>query len=129
MNQDYNEYEENHRPNRGERKRQSKRSRQNFKNNINDFVFDDESYNKEEDNMNNESVKYNIGESIIVKDTRKTGNVIEKQDNKILIEYINGEKQWVEESACVKLLLEVDPKPEDNGWGRDNFLMNEDNNG
>ena len=121
----YNEYEENHRPNRGERKQQSKRSRQNFKNNVNDFIFDD----AEEDNMNNESVKYNIGESIIVKDTRKTGNVIEKQDNKILIEYINGEKQWVEESACVKLLLEVDPKPEDNGWGRDNFLMNEDNNG
>ena len=109
MNQDYNEYEEYHRPNRDERRRQSKRSRQHFKNNINDFVFDDESYNKEEDNMSNESVKYNIGESIVVKDTRRTGNILKQEDDKILVEYINGEKQWVEESACAKLLLEVDP--------------------
>ncbi len=110
MNQDYNEYEEYHRPNRDERRRQSKRSRQHFKNNINDFVFDDEEENnKEEDNMSNESVKYNIGESIVVKDTRRTGNILKQEDDKILVEYINGEKQWVEESACAKLLLEVDP--------------------
>ena len=59
--------------------------------------------------MNNESVKYNIGESVIVKDTRRTGSVVKKKDDKILVEYVSGEKQWVEESACAKLLLEVDP--------------------
>jgi hypothetical protein len=53
--------------------------------------------------------KYNIGESVVVTKTRRTGNVVKKDGAKVLVEYTTGEKQWIEESACSKLLLEIDP--------------------
>jgi|TARA_Y100001963_G_C6726538_1_gene421732 hypothetical protein len=52
---------------------------------------------------------YNIGESVVHKDTWKQATVTEVEDQKMKIVYEDGSVDWVEESNVVKLLLDDGP--------------------
>lgn len=74
----------------------------------------------------NDSVQYTIGENVVNRDTFKPGvveSVSTEDPNKVLVNYQDGFSEWVDCSSLSKLLLEVDPKPEDT------LLMNEDRDG
>lgn len=76
--------------------------------------------------------KYNVGENVVNRTTFKTGvveSVSTEDSTKVLVHYQDGFSEWVDCDSLSKLLLEVDPKPDRDEWGRENFLMNEDNNG
>jgi len=72
---------------------------------------------------------YSIGEMVVNRDSFKQGHVSEINENeqKVEIKYEDGSTQWVDLSSVSKLLLEVDPRTNPNGWGRENnFLFEED---
>ena len=72
---------------------------------------------------------YNIGEMVVNRDSYKQGQVSEINENeqKVQIRYEDGSSQWVDVSSVSKLLLEVDPQTNPDGWGREtNFLYEDD---
>tara|TARA_R100000900_G_scaffold125781_1_gene100333 strand:+ start:170 stop:400 length:231 start_codon:yes stop_codon:yes gene_type:complete len=71
---------------------------------------------------------YNVGEMVVNRDSYKQGQVseINESEQKVQIRYEDGSSQWVDVSNVSKLLLEVDPKTNPDGWGRENNFLYED---
>jgi len=53
---------------------------------------------------------YNVGEKVVNRESHKTGVIVESKDTQLEVQYDDGSKEWVVESAISKLLLETDPQ-------------------
>jgi len=56
---------------------------------------------------------YNVGDKVVNVNNLKAANVAQITEEKIQIIYQSGVSEWVSSGDVKKLLLEVDPKPDD----------------